>query len=53
MKTSQKRAIFYAERKKKLEAIEKMGLMDEYREFNKGKRHHTIAWFCKSKGITL
>ncbi len=53
MKTNQKRAIWYAERKRKLEALERMGLMDEYKAFNKGKRHHTIAWFCKAKGIIL
>lgn len=53
MKTAQKRAIFYHERERKLRKLEQMGLLEEYKEFNKGKRHHTIEWFCKSKGITL
>lgn len=53
MKTSQKRAIFYADRERKLKRLEAMGLLDEYKEFNKGKRNHTITWFCRHKGITL
>jgi len=53
MKNSQKRAIFYHERERKLQKLEKLGLLEEYKAFNKGKRNHTIEWFCRSKGITL
>lgn len=53
MKTSQKRAIFYHERERKLKKLESMGLLKEYKAFNKGKKHNTIGVFCRHKGITL
>ena len=53
MSIRQKRAIFYTERERKLAKLEQMGLLDEYKEFNKGKSHHTIAVFCRHKGIIL
>lgn len=53
MKISQKRAIYYNDRKRKLAKLEAMGLLEEYKEFNKGKTYHTIAVFCRHKGITL
>lgn len=53
MKISQKRAIFYADRERKLKKLEAMGLLNEYKEFNKGKTYHTIAVFCRHKGIIL
>ena len=53
MSIRQKRAIFYHERERKLHKLEVMGLLDEYKEFNKGKSYHTIGVFCRRKGITL
>lgn len=53
MKVSQKRAIFYSIRDRKLKKLEEMGLLEEYKAFNQGKKHHTIEWFCKSKGIRV
>lgn len=53
MSIRQKRAIYYHERERKLAKLEAMGLLNEYKEFNKGKTYHTIAVFCRHKGITL
>ena len=53
MSIKQKRAIFYSDRERKLAKLEAMGLLEEYKAFNKGKAHHTIAVFCKRKGIAL
>lgn len=53
MSIRQKRAIFYHERERKLHKLEALGLLEEYRAFNKGKRNHTIGVFCRHKGITL
>lgn len=55
MPVSQLRAISYAvsERERKLNAIEEMGMMEDYKEFCKGYKHHRIASFCKEKGIRL
>lgn len=53
MSIRQKRAIYYHERERKLARLEAMGLLEEYKEFNKGKTYHTIAVFCRRKGIIL
>ena len=53
MSIKQKRAIFYSDRERKLAKLKAMGLLDEYKKFNKGKTYHTIAVFCRHKGITL
>lgn len=53
MKRSQLRAIWYAERDRKLKKLEALGLLPEYKEFNRGKKNHTIGAFCRRKGITL
>jgi len=53
MKVSQKRAIFYHERERKLKKLEEMGLIKEYEEFIKDKKYHMIEVFCRHKGIRL
>jgi hypothetical protein len=53
MKIAQKRAIFYADRERKLKKLDELGLLDQYKEFNKGKSHNTIEWFCRKNGIHL
>lgn len=52
MTTKQKRAIWYSDRERKLNKLESLGLMKEYREFCKGKNNQ-IALFCNRKGIRL
>lgn len=53
MKNSQKRAIYYANRQKKLNKIEELGLMDEYLKFKGKSRYNKITWFAKKNQITL
>lgn len=53
MKTAQKRAIYYTERKRKLNKIEAMGLMPEYLEYKGNSDYHKIERFARKKGITL
>ena len=53
MSIRQKRAIYYHERERKLRKLESMGLLDEYKAYNKGKKYHTIECFCRIKGIRL
>lgn len=53
MKRDQLRAIWYADRERKLKKLEALGLLREYEEFNRGKKNNTIAVFCRRKGIIL
>ena len=53
MSIKQKRAIFYTDRERKLQKLRALGLLEEYKTFNQGKKHHTITAFCRHKGITL
>lgn len=52
MKILQKRAIWYALRQKRLKKIEKLGLMSDFINFNKGKKYNCITSFCKKYGIS-
>lgn len=47
MKTNQKRAIWYAERERKLKDIEKRGLMDAYKAFKGNSKREKIEYFKK------
>lgn len=47
MKTNQKRAIWYAERERKLKDIEKRGLMDAYKAFKGNSKREKIEYFEK------
>lgn len=53
MKTSQKRAIWYADRERKLRKIEQAGLMQEYLKYKGDSRYHKIETFCKKNGIKI
>lgn len=53
MKTSQKRAIWYEDRKRKLKKIDSLGLWDEYLAFISGKKNNQIERFCAKKGIRI
>lgn len=48
MTTKQKRAIWYADRERKLKSIEDRGLMEAYKEFRGKSKNHKIEWFEKS-----
>lgn len=51
MTNKQKRAIWYAERARKLITIENMGLLAEYNAFTAGCKNHKIARFESLKGV--
>ena len=53
MNKSQLNAIWYADRNRKLEKLEKMGLAAEYKAFKGNSNREKIEYFCRAKGITL
>lgn len=49
MKRSQKNAIYYAMRENKLKKLEKLGLLQEFHQFNAGKKYMCIQSFINHK----
>ena len=49
MKRSQKNAIYYAMRENKLKKLEKLGLLQEFYQFNAGKKYLCIQSFIDHK----
>lgn len=43
MKRTQKNAIYYAMRENKLKKLEKLGLLQEFYQFNNGKKYLCIS----------
>lgn len=53
MTTAQKRAIWYAQKERKIKKLQELGLYEEYKEFNKGKKCDTIEVFCRKKKVNI
>ena len=49
MKRSQKNAIYYAMRENKLKKLEKLGLLQEFHQFNQDKKYLCIQSFINYK----
>lgn len=49
MKRSQKNAIYYAMRENKLKKLEKLGLLEEFYQFNQDKKYLCIQSFINHK----
>ena len=53
MKTKQLRAIWYANRDRKIKKIQDLGLYPEFKAFNKGKKYICIQAFCRKYNVSL
>lgn len=49
MKRSQKNAIYYTKRERKLKQLEKLGLLQEFYQFNQDKKYLCIQSFINHK----
>lgn len=49
MTIKQKNAIYYAKRERKLKQLEKLGLLEEFYQFNQGKKYICIQSFINHK----
>lgn len=49
MKKSQKNAIYYAMRENRLKKLEELGLLEEFYQFNAGKKYMCIHSFINYK----
>ena len=49
MTNRQLNASYYSRRDRKLKALEKIGLLDDFKEFNKGKKYLCIESYLNNK----